>query len=62
MPPIDVADLVYLVDYMFNGGPIYECFEEADIDASGVEPIDVADLVYLVDYMFSGGPAPAACL
>ncbi len=59
--PIDIADLVYLVDYMFNSGPEPECFDEGDIDASGVEPIDIADLVYLVDYMFNSGPEPGAC-
>ncbi|MDH4035201.1 MAG: hypothetical protein OEV80_15525, partial [candidate division Zixibacteria bacterium] len=58
---IDISDLVYLVDFMFSGGPEPVCFDEADIDGSGVEPIDIADLVYLVDYMFTGGPPPAAC-
>jgi len=59
--PIDIADLVYLVDFMFSGGPPAPCFDEADIDASGMEPVDIADLVYLVDYMFSEGPAPLPC-
>ncbi len=59
--PIDIADLVYLIDYMFNEGPIPVCWGEGDIDGSGVIPIDIADLVYLVDYMFQSGPAPAVC-
>ena len=59
--PIDIADLVYIVDYMFNGGPIPVCWGEGDIDGSGIEPIDIADLVYQVDYMFNGGPQPPAC-
>ena len=59
---VDISDLVYLVDYMFNSGPEPPCLSESDIDASGGEsPIDISDLVYLVDYMFTGGPAPAAC-
>ena len=57
---IDISDLVYLVDYMFTGGPVADCFEEADVDASG-GILDIADLVYLVDYMFTGGPAPLPC-
>ena len=57
--PIDIADLVYLVDYMFNQGPEPPCLEEADMDASG--EFDIADLVYLVDYMFTGGPVPVVC-
>ncbi|MFH1688430.1 MAG: NosD domain-containing protein [bacterium] len=57
---INIADLVYLVNYMFNGGPAPNLPLEADIDGNGTGP-DIADLVYLVNYMFNGGPAPAAC-
>jgi hypothetical protein len=56
---IDISDLVYLVDYMFNGGPAPPCMEEADIDGSG--EINIADLVALVDYMFNFGFPPADC-
>jgi len=56
----DIADLVYLVNYMFGGGPPPPCMDEADVDGNGSGP-DIADLVYLVAYMFQGGPAPAAC-
>lgn len=56
---IDISDLLYLTDYMFDGGPAPSCFEEANIDAW--QGIDIADLVVLVDYMFSGGVAPWPC-
>ena len=60
---IDVADLVYYVEFMFElqPGPAPECFEEADVD--GTNEIDVADLVYLVSYIFDipPGPAPVEC-
>jgi hypothetical protein len=56
---LDITDLVFLVDYMFNGSSTPPCFEEADMDAS--EGIDISDLVYLVDYMFNGGQAPLSC-
>lgn len=64
---IDISDLVFLVDYMFTGGPAPTCWEEANIDGSGDGPpdgsedIDISDLVYLVDFMFNGGPAPLPC-
>ena len=57
---IDISDLVYLVDYMFNGGPDPLCIEEADIDGSG--ELDIADLVHIVDYMFNSGLPPVDCL
>jgi hypothetical protein len=59
---IDVSDLVYLVDYMFSGGPPPVLPEEGDIDGVGGLQLDISDLVYLVDYMFTGGPEPVACL
>ncbi|MCK4301457.1 MAG: hypothetical protein KAW91_01715, partial [candidate division Zixibacteria bacterium] len=58
---IDISDLVYLVDFMFNLGPEPICFEEGDIDGSGSPPIDISDLVYLTDYMFNSGPEPLSC-
>ena len=58
---VDIADLVYLVDYMFStpSGPEPPCAAEADVNADTAQ--DVADLVYLVDYMFNFGPSPLVC-
>jgi len=56
---INVADLTYLVDYLFFSGPAPPCEEESDVDGSGA--INVADLTYLVDYLFFEGPAPPPC-
>lgn len=55
----DISDLVYLVDFMFSGGPEAPCLKQGDIDGSGA--IDISDLVYLVDFMFTGGPPPPSC-
>ncbi len=54
----DISDLVYLVDYMFQGGPVPPIMCQADIDGNGSGP-DIADLVYLVEYMFQNGDPPA---
>jgi len=60
--PIDISDIVFLVNYIFMGGPEPPCLEQADVnDTGGPNYVDIADLVYLVDYMFSGGPAPEPC-
>ena len=59
---IDISDLVYLVDYMFTGGPAPTCWSEANVDGVGNDDaLDISDLVYLVDYMFTGGPPPPSC-
>lgn len=51
---LDISDLVYLVDYMFTGGPEPPCFLEADVNCDGA--IDISDLVYIVDCMFNMWP------
>lgn len=58
---IDISDLVFLVDFMFTGGPAPLCDTEANIDADAGGNIDISDLVYLVDFMFTGGPPPPSC-
>ena len=60
---IDVADLTYLVVYLFQGGPAPPCEDEGNVDGL-VGPggsIDVADLTYLVTYLFQGGDPPPLC-
>ncbi len=56
---INVADISYLVSYLFQGGYVPPCLEEADVN--GIDGINVSDLTYLVNYLFSGGAEPAAC-
>jgi hypothetical protein len=57
----DISDLVYLVDFMFNGGLAPICWQASDINGDLAGP-DISDLVYLVDYMFNGGSQPPNCL
>jgi len=52
----NVADLTFLVDYIFKSGEAPTYLEACDVD--GVAEITVADLVFLVDYIFKSGPAP----
>ncbi|MFC1475352.1 hypothetical protein ACFLQG_01770, partial [Candidatus Zixiibacteriota bacterium] len=69
---IDIADLVYMVDYQFaeppGSNPAPPCFEEGDIAPieSPDGGIDIGDLVAMVDYQFAEppgtGPPPPACL
>jgi len=57
---IDIDDIVYLIDYVFTGGPAPENLESGNVDCIG--SIDIDDIVYLIDYVFTGGPVPcAAC-
>ncbi len=60
---VDVADLTYLVAYLFQAGPEPPCLDEGNVDGTvgAGGPVDVADLTYLVSYLFLGGPSPAPC-
>jgi hypothetical protein len=52
----DIADLIYLVTYMFQNGPAPRSFEACDVDGNGTTVPDIADLIYLVTFMFQEGP------
>jgi len=53
---VDIDDVVYLIEYVFQGGPEPQPLETGDVDLSGLTDID--DIVYLINYLFQGGPAP----
>jgi hypothetical protein len=50
---VTVSDVVFLVNYLFKGGPEPWL---AYSDANGDEKVTVSDVVYLVNYLFKGGP------
>ena len=54
---VDIDDVVYLINYIFSGGPPptpIECIG----DANGENGVDIDDVVYLIQYIFSSGPPP----
>jgi hypothetical protein len=56
---INIADLIYLVEYLFYSSPAPRCEEEGDVD--GDSGTNVADVTYLVEFLFFDGPAPPLC-
>jgi hypothetical protein len=53
---INVADAVYLINFIFNGGPA--AYPEAAGDANSDGGTSIGDPVYIVNYVFKGGPPP----
>ncbi len=53
---IDVTDVVYLVAYIFSGGPAPNPLAAGDADCDGV--VTIADAVYLIEYVFLHGAPP----
>jgi hypothetical protein len=56
---VTVADLTYLVDLLFRGGPAPPCPAEADVTGGG--RVDIADLASLVEFLFRDGREPLPC-
>ena len=53
---VDIADVVYLINYLFINGPAPIPFIAGDVNSDG--GINVSDLIYLLNYLFINGPAP----
>ncbi len=57
---VNITDAVFLVNYIFAGGPPPIPLLAGDPNCSGV--VNITDAVFLVNYIFAGGAAPcAAC-
>jgi hypothetical protein len=57
---IDVGDVVYLINYMFKGGPEPACSPITncgDVNSDG--EVSISDVVYLINYLYHSGPPPA---
>lgn len=55
---IDIADAVFLLEYLFAGG--VSPSPEASGDANNDAAIDISDAIYLLTFLFDSGASPAA--
>jgi len=55
---IDIADVIYLINYLYISGPPPDPLFLGDVDCNDL--VDIADVVYLVNYLFVEGPEPCA--
>ncbi len=53
---VDISDAVFLIQFIFAGGPTPDPMNSGDANCDGA--VDISDVVYLIQYIFSGGPAP----
>ncbi|MFH0931448.1 MAG: dockerin type I repeat-containing protein [Candidatus Zixiibacteriota bacterium] len=56
---VTVADVIYLINYLFKGGPEPQPVQAGDANCDG--KVNVSDVVYLINYLFKGGPPPPVC-
>jgi hypothetical protein len=55
---VNVTDCVYLLAYIFGGGPEPQPYIAGDVDCNDF--VNISDAVYIRSYIFSGGPEPCA--
>ncbi|MCC6961907.1 MAG: SBBP repeat-containing protein [candidate division Zixibacteria bacterium] len=57
---VSISDAVYLINYIFAGGPAPSPVLAGDADCTA--SVSISDAVYLINYIFGGGPQPcSAC-
>jgi hypothetical protein len=58
---INVADAVYIISYIFRGGPAPTPYAVYSGDPNGDCTVNVGDAIYLISYVFRFGPIPIDC-
>ncbi|MEZ5360340.1 MAG: dockerin type I repeat-containing protein [Candidatus Zixiibacteriota bacterium] len=53
---VNIGDAVFLITYIFKGGPAPDPEVAGDANCDG--SLNIGDAVYLVNYIFNGGPGP----
>jgi hypothetical protein len=53
---IELGDLIYLIHWLYKGGPAPDPLCKADANCDGVG--DIGDVIHLINYLFRFGPAP----
>ena len=53
---INIADVMYMINYLYKSGPYPASFEAGDANCDGDHGI--LDIVFLINYLYKGGPPP----
>jgi len=53
---VNIADAIYILQFLFSNGPAPGCFDATDVNDDG--RINIADAIYLLQYLFGGGAKP----
>ncbi len=58
---ISIGDAVYIINYIFGGGPAPMPYAICSGDANCDCTVSISDAVYIVNFIFGGGPQPCDC-
>jgi len=53
---LNVLDISYIINFLYNGGPEPNPFESGDFDSDGY--INILDITYMIIYLYGDGKAP----
>jgi len=53
---IDIGDVLFLINYLYRGGPAPDPLATGDVTCDGEVNID--DVIFLINYLYKNGPAP----
>ena len=53
---VDLADVIYHLDYTFLDGPLPSCMDAGDANDDGIS--DISDAIFLLYYLFLDGAGP----
>lgn len=57
---INLTDAVFILNYLFSGGPAPPCLDAADVDDTGVDQPTITDPIRVLGWLFLGGAGPPA--
>ncbi len=53
---VDLGDVIYTINWIFQGGPSFGCRSAADANDDGA--IDLGDPIWVINYIFTSGASP----
>ncbi|MBN1420982.1 MAG: FG-GAP repeat protein [Planctomycetes bacterium] len=53
---LDLADPIFILDYLFAAGALPSCLDAADVNDS--ESLEIGDPIYLLNFLFASGEVP----
>lgn len=53
---VDSTDAIFVMNYLFSGGPEPPCLNQADANNDGI--VDASDSIFLLDWLFNGASEP----
>jgi hypothetical protein len=56
---VNVGDAIYILNYLFRGGPAPSPYIEGDTNCDGV--VNLSDAIRILNYLFKGWPVPRCC-